>query len=99
MKSGPAQWFTCGPDRTIIHGHPGEVVGHGSVTFVEGRGVRFDHAVACMEGGALTLSYLRVGIVGAGYTFNLRERELETLVQMRSPPSPTEVLRGDGAAG
>jgi len=40
-----------------------------------------------------------VGIVGAGHTFNLRERELELLVQMRSAPNPTEVLRGDGAAG
>jgi len=40
-----------------------------------------------------------VGIVGAGHTFNLRERELEILVQMRSTPSLTEVLRGDGAAG
>jgi cyanophycinase len=83
----------------IIRGHLGEVVGRGSVTFVDGRGVRFDNADDCMDGGALTLSYLRVGIVGAGYTFNLRERELETLVQMRSAPSPTEVLRGDGAAG
>ena len=99
MKSGPARWFTSGPDRVIIRGHLGEVVGRGSVTFVDGRGVRFDNADDCMDGGALTLSYLRVGIVGAGYTFNLRERELETLVQMRSAPSPTEVLRGDGGAG
>jgi hypothetical protein len=52
-----------------------------------------------MNGGALTLSYLRVGIVGAGYTLNLRERELETLVQNRTAPPKTEVLRGDGAAG
>jgi len=83
----------------VIRGHLGEVVGRGSVTFVDGRGVRFANADDCMEGGALTLSYLRVGIVGAGYTFNLRERELETLVQMRSSPTETEVLRGDGAAG
>jgi cyanophycinase len=61
--------------------------------------VRFDNADECMDGVALTLSYLRVGIVGAGYTFNLRERELETLLQARSANTATEVLRGDGAAG
>lgn len=83
----------------IIRGHLGEVVGRGSVTFVDGRGVRFDNADDCMNGGALTLSYLRVGIVGAGYTFNLRERELEVLVQNRTSPKQTEVLRGDGASG
>ena len=83
----------------IIRGHLGEVVGRGSVTFVDGRGVRFDNADQCMDGGALTLSYLRVGIVGAGYTFNLRERELETLLEARSANTATEVLRGDGAAG
>jgi cyanophycinase-like exopeptidase len=59
-------------------------VGRGSVTFVDGRGVRFDNADECMHGKPLTLSYLRVGIVGAGYTFNLRERELEVLVQARA---------------
>ena len=52
-----------------------------------------------MEGGALTLSYLRVGIVGAGYTFNLRERELETLLEARTANTATELLRGYGAAG
>ncbi|HLL84373.1 MAG TPA: cyanophycinase [Longimicrobium sp.] len=83
----------------IIRGHLGEVVGRGSVTFVDGRGVRFDNADQCMDGGALTLSYLRVGIVGAGYTFNLRERELETLLEARTANTPAEVLRGDGAAG
>ena len=40
-----------------------------------------------------------MGVVGAGYTFNLRERELETLVEARSANAATEVLRGDGAAG
>jgi hypothetical protein len=51
-----------------------------------------------MEGVPLTLSYLPVGIVGAGYTF-LRERELETLLQARSDNTAPEVLRGGGAAG
>ncbi|HEX8211670.1 MAG TPA: hypothetical protein VF584_15965 [Longimicrobium sp.] len=45
------------------------------------------------------LSYLRVGIVGAGYTFNLRQREMETLLEARTANTATEVLRGDGAAG
>ena len=83
----------------VIHGHLGEVRGRGSVTFVDGRGVRFDNADECMNGAPLTLSYLRVGIVGAGYTFNLRERELETLLEARTANTATEVLRGDGAAG
>jgi cyanophycinase len=83
----------------IIRGHLGEVVGRGSMTFVDGRGVRFNNADECMEGGALSLSYLRVGIVGAGHTFNLRERELEDLVRARADGSNTEILRGDGAAG
>jgi hypothetical protein len=61
--------------------------------------VRFDNADECMEGIPLTLSYLRVGIVGAGYTFNLRERELETPSEARSANTATEVLRADGAVG
>lgn len=68
----------------VVHGHLGEVVGRGSVTFVDGRGVRWDNADECMRGQPLTLSYLRVGIVGAGYTFNLRDRELEVLVEARA---------------
>jgi cyanophycinase len=67
----------------VVQGHLGEVVGHGSVTFVDGRGIRFDNADECLGGKPLTLSYLRVGIVGAGYALNLRERELEVLVQAR----------------
>jgi cyanophycinase len=67
----------------VVRGHLGEVVGRGSVTFVDGRGIRFDNADECMEGRPLTLSYLRVGIVGAGYTLNLRERELEVLLEAR----------------
>lgn len=48
-----------------------------------------------MDGGALTLSYLRVGIVGAGYICNVRARELETLLQARSSNSAA----GDVAGG
>jgi cyanophycinase len=80
----------------VVEGHVARVVGKGSVTFVDGRGVRFDNADECMHGAALTLSYLRVGIVGAGNEFNLRERELEALVQSSRNPAQTEVLRGDG---
>lgn len=77
----------------VVHGHRGEVVGRGSVTFVDGRGVRFDNADEAMSGTPLTLSYLRVGIVGAGYDFNLRERELEVLVQARADHAEVEVIR------
>jgi cyanophycinase len=80
----------------VVQGHLGEVVGTGSVTFVDGRGVRFDNAEECMRGYPLTLSYLRVGIVGAGYTFNLRERELDILIEARARGEHPEVLRGDG---
>jgi cyanophycinase len=84
----------------VVQGHLGEVVGKGSVTFVDGRGVRFDNADECMDGKPLTLSYLRVGIVGAGYTLNLRERELEVLIQARREEAAgeagLEVLRSEG---
>jgi len=46
----------------------------------------FDNAVDVKAGSAaLTLSYLRVGVVGAGYTLDLRERELDFLVDANSP--------------
>ena len=84
----------------VVQGHLGEVVGKGSVTFVDGRGVRFDNADECLDGKPLTLSYLRVGIVGAGYSLNLRERELEVLIQARreeaSGTTGLEVLRSEG---
>lgn len=79
----------------VVQGHRGEVVGRGSVTFVDGRGIRFDNADECMSGQPLTLSYLRVGIVGAGYEFNLRDRELEVLVQARAEPQALEVIRSE----
>ena len=84
----------------VVQDHLGHVAGHGSVTFVDGRGVRFDNADECMDGKPLTLSYLRVGIVGAGYTLNLRERELEVLLQARREEvggqPELEVLRSGG---
>ena len=80
----------------VVLGHRGEVVGRGSVTFVDGRGVRCDNAEDAMHGSPLTLSYLRVGIIGAGYTFNLRERELDLLVQARERGDQTQFVRTEG---
>jgi cyanophycinase len=68
----------------IIDGHMGEVVGAGGVTFVDGRDtVRYDNARDIEKGRQLTLSALRVGIVGSHYKLDLRERELEDVVRMR----------------
>lgn len=78
----------------VVRGHLGEVVGRGSVYFVDGRGVRFDNAEEAKKGAPLTLSYLRVGIVGAGYPFDLRERELEVLLRTEGEGTPT--VKGSG---
>jgi cyanophycinase len=64
------------------------------VYFVDGRGVRFDNAEEAKKGAPLTLSYLRVGIVGAGYPFDLRERELEVLLRRDGDETPS--VRGTG---
>jgi len=61
----------------VVRGEVGKIVGKGGVTFVDGRTVKFDNAEEVTKGRQLTLSALRVGIVGTGYTFNLRTRELE----------------------
>jgi cyanophycinase len=81
----------------IVRGEIGTVVGHGGVTFVDGRTVKFDNAEEMTKGRQLTLSSLRVGIVGTGYTFNLRERELEALIDERRPTrtTPREMPRID----
>ena len=83
----------------VVQGHLGEVVGKGGVTFVDGRGVRFDNADQLTSGARLTLSYLRVGMLGPGYQFNLRERELECLVEAKKGSEPVESVRGESAAG
>lgn len=64
----------------IVRGEVGKVVGKGGVTFVDGRTVKFDNAEEVTKGRQLTLSALRVGMVGTGYTFNLRLREIEALL-------------------
>jgi cyanophycinase len=72
----------------VVHGSIGEVVGKGGVTFVDGRDtVRYDNASKVTKGGELTLSHLRVGLVGTGQRFDLEARELEALVTAeRSTP-------------
>ncbi len=65
----------------IVRGEIGKVVGRGGVTFVDGRTVTFDNQEEVTKGRQLTLSSLRVGMVGTGYTFNLRLRELEAVLE------------------
>ncbi|HET7457050.1 MAG TPA: cyanophycinase [Gemmatimonadaceae bacterium] len=76
----------------VVRGHLGTVVGKGGVTFVDGRDVHYDTAPGPGGGGPgqppLTLSYLRVGIVGSGHVLNLAERELEVVVARRRGESP-----------
>lgn len=69
----------------VVRGHVGEVIGAGGVTFVDGREtVRFDNADDIEKGRQLTLSHLRVGIVGTRYHLNLERRDLEEVVKMGS---------------
>ena len=69
----------------VVRGHVGEVVGKGGVTFVDGRDtVRFDNASTVRKGGELTLSHLRVGLVGTGQRFDLEARDLEVLAGVPS---------------
>ncbi|NUQ20911.1 MAG: cyanophycinase [Gemmatimonadaceae bacterium] len=81
----------------VVEGHLAEVVGKGGVTFVDGRGVRFDNANEVTTGSRLTLSYLRVGLLGPGYQFNLRERELDCLVKSKQTREPVASVKGEGA--
>ena len=83
----------------VVRGHLGEVVGKGGVTFVDGRDVHFDNASEVRRDPAaqLTLSYLRVGIVGAGHVLNLRERELEAVVQARAATLARDEAAGESA--
>jgi cyanophycinase len=81
----------------VVTGHRGAVVGAGGVTFVDGRGIAFDNADEVKRGAQLTLSHLRVGVVGNGYVFNLRERELETLVRSAEEGEETPTVKGDDA--
>jgi cyanophycinase len=81
----------------VVRDGIGEVVGAGSVTFVDGREtVRFDNALELEKGRQLTLSHLRVGIVGTKYHLDLRARDLHELVSnepSRHRRTPQETSR------
>lgn len=84
------QLFGIGLDENtalVVRGEVGEVVGAGGVTFVDGRdSVRFDNAGDLEQGRQLTLSHLRVGIVGSRYHLNLARRELHELLTGEASP-------------
>lgn len=63
----------------VLRDQTGSVVGTGGVTFVDGRGVKYSNAGTRRDGMPLTLSAVRVGIVGAGHSFDLVQRELFSL--------------------
>jgi cyanophycinase len=70
----------------VVRDGIGEVLGAGGVTFVDGRSsVRFDNAHDLDHGRQLTLSHLRVGIVGTRYKLDLECRDLEVLSHVRIP--------------
>ena len=75
------QLFGLGIDEDtalLVRGHVAEVVGAGGVTFVDGRDtVWFDNADEIEKGRQLTISHLRVGIVGTRYRLDLASREIE----------------------
>ena len=72
----------------IVKREIGTVVGKGGVTFVDGSSVRFNNASDVTKGPELTISALRVGIVGTGQQFNLKKREVVALL---SPPAAHEI--------
>jgi cyanophycinase len=72
----------------IVKREIGTVVGKGGVTFVDGSSVRFNNASDVTKAPELTISALRVGIVGTGQQFNLRKREVVALL---TPPAAHEV--------
>lgn len=80
----------------VVRGPLGHVVGQGGVTFVDGRHVHYTNAGELHREAALTLSYLRVGVAGPGHTLNLRERELDAVVEGRTRDETPAVV-GDGA--
>jgi cyanophycinase len=72
----------------IVKREIGTVIGKGGVTFVDGSSVRFNNAADVTKGPELTISALRVGIIGTGQQFNLKKREVVALL---SPPVAREV--------
>jgi cyanophycinase len=84
------QLFGIGIDEDtgiIVRGALGQVVGQGGVTFVDGRDtVRFDNASTLAAGRQLTLSHLRVGIVGTKYHLDFERRDVHELFSEPSSP-------------
>jgi cyanophycinase len=72
----------------IVKREIGTVIGKGGVTFVDGSSVRFNNAAEVTKGPELTISALRVGIIGTGQQFNLKKREV---VAVLDPPAAREV--------
>ena len=73
----------------IVNGEIGRVIGKGTVTFVDGRDVRFNNSAEMTEGRQLTLSALRVGVIGTDHSFNLRKRELTALLSSSKGWTPS----------
>jgi cyanophycinase len=83
----------------VVRGRLGEVVGAGGVTFVDGRTIHYDTANEVRTTDAkLTLSYMRVGLVGAGHVLDLRERELAIVVEERKAPNAVPMLEAASEA-
>jgi cyanophycinase len=64
----------------IVKRDIGTVIGNGGVTFVDGSSVRYNNSTEITRAPELTISALRVGIIGTGQTFNLRRREVQALL-------------------
>lgn len=60
----------------VIERDVGRVVGAGGVTFVDARDVHYSNAGARQNGEPLTLSAVRVGVIGSGHCFDLAARDL-----------------------
>src|SRR5256714_5139720 len=71
----------------VVKREIGTVVGGGGVTFVDGSSVRYNNATDVTKGPELTISALRVGIIGTGQQFNLKRREVVALL---APPVARE---------
>jgi cyanophycinase len=63
-----------------VEGETATVSGAGGVTFVDASGVRFNNSADVERGRQLTISALRVGIIGSEQEFNLKKRELQSLL-------------------
>ena len=80
----------------IVRGHIGQVVGAGGVTFVDGRDtVRYTNAEELEHGRQLTLSHLRLGIVGSHHHLDLEARDIAEA--MRAEQGPGHRVQGRGA--